>query len=67
MPDDSPTIKLPTEEPRTLPDIPTSWERYTVLIVFATVALYMMWKGNSEAAITALGTIATYFLSRTGA
>ncbi len=56
-----------TEPQPQLPDIPTTWERFAVLLMFGGVALYMMYKGNSEAAITAMGTIATYFLSRTGA
>lgn len=55
------------ETKNTLPDIPTSYERFAVLIVFSTVAIYMMMQGNAEAATLALGNIATYFLSRTAA
>lgn len=61
-PDNDNTIR--TEQ---FPDIPTSWERYTVLIVFSIAALYMMKIGNTAGALLALGNIATYFLSRTGA
>ena len=50
----------------TLPDIPSSWEKYTVLIVFSALAFYMAMKGNIEAAAGFATTIATYFLSRQG-
>lgn len=50
-----------------LPDIPTSYERFSILIIFGILAIYMMSKGNPEAAIAFAGTIPTYFLSRQGA
>ena len=51
----------------TLPDIPSTWERFSVLLIFGALAAWMALKGNSEAAAAFAGTIATYFLSRTGA
>ncbi len=52
--------------PTPLPEIPTSWEKYTVLMVFSILMLYMGYIGNTEA-MTAFGVaISTYFLSRSG-
>jgi len=76
MPDDSSSIKEElikkirseaTAEPMTLPDIPTSWERYTILIIFGALTIYMGYIGNNEAMTAFATTIAMYFLSRQGA
>uniref|UniRef100_A0A6M3LC64 Holin n=1 Tax=viral metagenome TaxID=1070528 RepID=A0A6M3LC64_9ZZZZ len=50
-----------------LPDIPSTWERFAVLIIFGILSGWMAYKGNSEAAAGFATVIATYFLSRTGA
>jgi hypothetical protein len=50
----------------TLPDIPSSYERFAILLIFGGLALYMALNKNTEAAIGFATTIATYFLSRTG-
>lgn len=50
-----------------LPDIPTSWERFAILIVFGGMTVYMAYVGNTEAMMASAGSIATYFLSRNGA
>ena len=50
----------------TLPDIPSTWERFAVLIVFGVLAAWMAVKNNPEAATGFATVIATYFLSRTG-
>ncbi len=50
-----------------LPDIPSSYERMAILVIFGVLASYMAYKGNTEAAIGFATTIATYFLSRQGA
>jgi hypothetical protein len=49
-----------------LPDIPSTYERFIVLIVFSLTALYMAYKGNDQAATLAGVNLATYFLSRQG-
>ncbi len=54
------------EQKRTLPDLPSSYERFSVLIIFGSLMLVMAYKGNFEAATAFGSTIATYFLSRTG-
>ena len=59
--------KEQTNQPAALPDIPTSWERFAVMTIFGLMTLYMGYKGNTEAMMASAGTIATYFLSRTGA
>lgn len=61
----TPTPNAQTKE--YLPDIPTSYERFAVLIIFGGLAVYMAYKGNSEAVAGFATTIATYFLSRNGA
>jgi len=61
----TPTQNVQTKEQ--LPDIPTSYERFAVLIIFGGLAVYMAYKGNSEAVAGFATTIATYFLSRQGA
>lgn len=53
--------------PEHLPDIPTSYERFAVLIIFGGLMVIMAWRGNFEAATAFGSTIATYFLSRQGA
>lgn len=55
-----------TDETKTLPDIPSTWERFAVLIIFGSLAGWMAFKGNSEAAAGFATVIATYFLARTG-
>ncbi len=65
MPDDSATIKQSTKEP--LPDIPSSWERFTVMVIFGLLTLYMGYVGNNEAMTGFASTLAVYFLSRQGA
>ena len=56
-----------TETPTQLPDIPSSYERFAILIIFGGLMLVMGYKGNFEAATAFGATIATYFLSRQGA
>ena len=56
-----------TEPQPQLPDIPSSWEKYTVLLLFGGLMIYMAYKGNIEATTAFATTIATYFLSRQGA
>lgn len=51
---------------RTLPDIPSSYERFAVLLIFGGLAVFMAYKGNTEAMIAFGTTLATYFLSRQG-
>ncbi len=56
-----------TEPKETLPDIPSTWERFAVLLIFGTIAIWMAMKGNAEAATGFATVIATYFMSRQGA
>ncbi len=69
MIDEQPKQEQPKQEQSKLilPDIPTSWERYTVLIVFSSLTLYMAYVGNREAMVMAAANLSTYFLSRQGA
>jgi len=67
MNEESTTETQNEQTKNTLPDIPTTWERFTVLIVFGGLMIYMASKGNSEAVTAFATTIATYFLSRQGA
>ncbi len=50
-----------------LPDIPTTWERFTVLVIFGILATYMGYTGNTEAMTGFASTLAMYFLARQGA
>ena len=50
-----------------LPDIPSSWERFTVMIIFGLLTLYMGYVGNNEAMTGFASTLAMYFLARQGA
>jgi len=60
--------QTPIEPPKnTLPDIPTSWERFAVMIIFGGLAAYMGTTGNTEAMAAFATSLATYFLSRNGA
>lgn len=56
-----------TKQTNQLPDIPTSWERYTILIIFGAITIYMGYMGNNEAMLGFATTLTTYFLSRQGA
>lgn len=49
-----------------LPEIPSTYERFVVLLVFSFTAIYMAYKGNDQAATLAGINLATYFLSRQG-
>lgn len=55
------------KEEKQLPDIPTSWERFTVMVIFGLLTLYMGYVGNTEAMTGFASTLAVYFLSRQGA
>jgi len=54
-----------TNKPQ-LPDIPSTWERFAVLLIFGGLAAWMAVRGNTEATAGFATVIATYFLSRTG-
>jgi len=60
-------VTVLTDARQPLPDIPTSYERFAVLLVFSALTLYMAYTGNSAAMTMAAANISTYFLSRTGA
>lgn len=49
-----------------LPEIPTSYEKVGVIVIFGALALMMAIKENNEAAAGFATTLATYFLSRQG-
>jgi len=53
--------------PVTLPDIPTSYERLGVMLIFGLLTLFMAYNGNNEAAAGYASTLAMYFLARQGA
>lgn len=59
--------EIETQPQHPLPDIPTSWERFAVMLIFGLLAIYMGYKGNNEAMAAFATTLATYFLSRQGA
>jgi len=59
MVEESPTANV-------LPDIPSSYERFAVILIFGGLAAFMGAKGNYEAMAAFGTTLATYFLSRQG-
>ena len=62
------TPNVPSKElPVSLPDIPTSWERFAVMTIFGCMTLYMGYQGNTEAMTGFATTLSMYFLARNGA
>ena len=58
-----------TEEPKTtssLPEIPSSYEKMMVLMVFGGLAALAAYRGNWEAATGFATAIATYVMARQG-
>ena len=49
-----------------LPEIPTSYEKFAVILIFGGLAGFMAYRGNIEAMTAFATTLATYFLSRQG-
>lgn len=58
MPEDTGKIQLP--------DIPSSWERFSIMVIFGLLTLYMGYVGNNEAMTGFASTLAMYFLARQG-
>lgn len=58
-------METTTEKP-VLPDIPSSYEKFIVLLVFGGLAAMAAYRGNWEAATGFATTIGTYVMARQG-
>lgn len=57
---------METTEKSTLPDIPSSYEKFIVLLVFGVLAGMAAYRENWEAAAGFATTIGTYVMARQG-